>query len=77
MEEIAGAPIPPWRLHDLRRTAGTGMAASGVPVSTISQVLNHAEGGVTKIYNRFGYADEKREALRVWAERLDEILGRD
>jgi len=53
------------------------MATSGVPVSTISRVLNHAEGGVTKIYNRFGYADEKREALRVWAERLDEILGRD
>ncbi|MDC0360664.1 hypothetical protein OAN80_02615 [Alphaproteobacteria bacterium] len=48
-----------------------------MPVSTISRVLNHAEGGVTKIYNRFSYADEKREALRVWAERLDEILGRD
>ena len=51
------------------------MATSGVPVSTISRVLNHAEGGVTKIYNRFGYADEKREALRVWAERLDVNRG--
>ena len=30
------------------------MAALGVPVSTIRSVLNHAEGGVTKIYNRFG-----------------------
>jgi integrase len=75
MEEIAGTPIPPWRLHDLRRTAGTGMAASGVPVSTISRVLNHAEGGVTKIYNRFGYAEEKRLALEAWAGRIGEIVS--
>lgn len=47
MEEIAGTPIPQWRLHDLRRTGSTGMAVSGIPVSTISRVLNHAEGGVT------------------------------
>jgi integrase len=75
MEEIAGTPSPPWRLHDLRRTAGTGMAASGVPVSTISRVLNHAEGGVTKIYNRFGYAEEKRLALEAWAGRIGEIVS--
>ena len=49
------------------------MAAAGVPVSTISRVLNHAEGGVTKIYNRFGYADEKRQALDVWSQRLQTI----
>lgn len=77
MEEIAGTPIPPWRLHDLRRTAGTGMAASSVPASTISRVLNHAEGGVTKIYNRFSYADEKREALGRWAARLKQIVDTD
>ncbi len=75
MEEIAGVSVPPWRLHDLRRTAGTGMAASGVAVSTISRVLNHSEGGVTKIYNRFSYADEKRDALDRWALRLDAFIG--
>lgn len=69
--------IPTWRLHDLRRTAGTGMAAAGVPVSTISKVLNHAEGGVTKIYNRFAYSDQKRDALERWGRRLDNILGTD
>jgi integrase len=74
MEEIAGITVPPWRLHNLRRTAGTGMAASGVPVSTISRVLNHAEGGVTKIYNRFGYAEEKKVALNAWADRIGDIV---
>ena len=75
MEEIAGVAIPPWRLHDLRRTAGTGMAAAGVPVSTISRVLSHSEGGVTKIYNRFGYGEEKREALATWGDRLQGVVG--
>lgn len=77
MEEISGVEIPDWRLHDLRRTAGTGMAAVGVPVSTISRVLNHAEGGVTKIYNRFSYADEKRDALDRWGQRLMAIEEND
>ena len=67
--------IAPWRLHDLRRTAGTVMASVGVPVSTISRILNHSDGGVTKIYNRFSYADEKRDALDRWGQRLEDILG--
>ena len=75
MEAIAGQGITPWRIHDLRRTAGTGMAASGIPVSTISRVLNHAEGGVTQIYNRFTYSDEKRQALEKWEMYLRNILS--
>jgi len=51
-----------------------GMAALGVPVSTVSSVLNHAEGGVTKIYNRFGYAEEKCLALEAWADRINDIV---
>jgi hypothetical protein len=52
-----------------------GMAALGVPVSTISSVLNHGEGGVTKIYNCFSYAEEKRLALEAWADRVGEIVS--
>lgn len=59
-----------WRYHDLRRTAGTNMARLGVPVSTISRVLNHAEGGVTRIYARHSYLNEKREALQMWSASL-------
>jgi integrase len=66
-------PIAPWRLHDLRRTAGTGMARLGVPVGTISRVLNHAEGGVTKIYVRHGFLDEKRQALEAWGRHVERL----
>lgn len=63
-----------WRFHDLRRTAATGMAEMGVPPTTISRVLNHAEGGVTKIYNRHSYLSEKRQALNLWAQYVWSIL---
>lgn len=64
------------RGHDLRRTAASKMAELKVPESTISKVLNHTEGGVTSIYNRHAYLDEKAAAIQKWADHLDRILGR-
>jgi integrase len=71
-DKLAG--FDDWRLHDLRRTAGTGMARGGIATSTISRVLNHKEGGVTKIYNRYGYLDEKRHALETWARKVESLV---
>jgi integrase len=64
-----------WRIHDLRRTCATGLAELGVPVHTISRILNHAEGGVTKIYARYSYLPEKRRALELWASKVLEIVN--
>ncbi len=58
-----------WTLHDLRRTAATGMAKAGVPPHVVERLLNHVSGtfgGVAGVYNRFGYLDEMREALTAW-----------
>jgi integrase len=63
-----------WRIHDLRRTAATNMARLGIPVSTISKVLNHVSGGVTAIYNRHTYLPEKTEALEKWAAHITKLL---
>ena len=62
--------VTPWRLHDLRRTAASGMARMGIPVHIIEAVLNHRSGaisGVAAVYNRFNYMPEKRHALDAWA----------
>jgi integrase len=69
-----GTTLAGWRFHDLRRTAGTGLARLGVATSTISRVLNHQEGGVTRIYNRYGYLDEKRHALDAWARHVESLV---
>ena len=73
LDKLSG--VTGWRLHDLRRTAGTNMARLKVADSTISRVMNHAEGGVTRIYRRYGYLDEKRDALDKWSDRLATILS--
>jgi integrase len=64
------ATIPPWRLHDLRRTAATGMAGLGTPPHIVEAVLNHVSGaraGVAGVYNRAAYLPEREEALAAWA----------
>jgi integrase len=69
------AKIAPWRLHDLRRTCATHMAKLGTDRIVISKILNHAEGGVTGIYDRHARDPEKRIAMARWGERLQTIVG--
>ena len=78
MAELGGRKIPQFGLHDLRRTAASGMAELGVLPHVVEQVLNHQSGtfaGVAGVYNRFDYLAEKRDALERWAERVAEIAG--
>lgn len=68
-----GEPIPAFTLHDLRRTAATGMAGLGFPPHVVEAVLNHRSGtrrGVAGVYNRFSYAAEKAVALEAWSRRV-------
>lgn len=70
--------IPSWRLHDLRRTAATGMAEIGIAPHIVEAALNHVSGakaGVAGTYNRAAYAEEKRAALERWASHLEGIVS--
>jgi len=60
--------------HDLRRTAASLMAGAGVNRLVISRLLNHTEGGITKIYDRYSYDKEKRQALELWSRKLQSII---
>ena len=68
-----------WTVHDLRRTAITGMARLGVAPIVLGHVANHrttTKAGVTLgIYSHHDYASEKRQALELWAERVLEIIS--
>ncbi|MCJ2111928.1 tyrosine-type recombinase/integrase [Methylobacterium sp. E-025] len=68
----------PWVLHDLRRTAASGMARLGITLPVVEKVLNHTSGsfgGVAGIYQRHHFADEKRAALGAWAAHIETIIG--
>jgi integrase len=69
--------IPPWRLHDLRRTCATGMAELGIAPHIIEAVLNHVSGaraGVAGIYNRALHSAEKKAALERWAVHIHGLV---
>jgi len=68
LDELMGE-LPPWRLHDIRRTVATGMQKLRIPLEHTEAVLNHISGsraGIVGIYQRHDYADEKRRALETW-----------
>jgi integrase len=70
--------IPPWVIHDIRRSVATHMAELGVQPHVIEAVLNHVSGhkaGVAGIYNRASYSKEKREALAQWAKHIEGLVS--
>jgi integrase len=72
-----GTSIPEWTLHDLRRTAATGMAKLKISPHVTDKVLNHVSGtisGVAAIYNRFEYLDERRDALDAWSRHVGNLI---
>ncbi len=78
MEATLGEPVEPWRLHDLRRTAASGMASLGIAPHVVEAVLNHKSGtirGVASVYNRYSYRGEMLAALTAWSNRIREIAS--
>jgi integrase len=67
-----------WRMHDLRRTAATGLQRLGFRLEVIESALGHIGGsraGIVGIYQRHSFEPEKREALEAWG-RYVTLLGR-
>jgi integrase len=77
LDRIAG--VTEWAVHDLRRTAASGMARLGVSLVVIEKVLNHVSGslaGIVGVYQRHEFAEEKRAALQLWADYVVSLAGR-
>ena len=64
-----------FRFHDLRRTAASHMASAGVSRDVIGKILNHAETGVTAVYDRHSYDPQKKEALDAWGRALGAMVA--
>jgi integrase len=69
--------VTDWRIHDLRRTAATGLARAGADLPVIERALNHVSGsfgGIVGVYQQHKYADEVRAAMEAWANLLLAIV---
>jgi integrase len=69
-----GAPLAPWTLHDLRRTARSLMSRAGVPSDHAERCLGHVIGGIRGTYDRHNYAAEKATALAALARIISDIV---
>ena len=47
---LEAAGLPPRRFHDLRHSYGTAMAAAGVPMRTLQELMGHRDHATTLIY---------------------------
>ncbi|WP_416896325.1 MAG: tyrosine-type recombinase/integrase [Minwuia sp.] len=75
-DEGIEAPAP-WRTHDLRRTAASGMAGMGFGPHVVERVLNHvsgAQGGLVGVYQRHDYRKERRAALEAWGKHVAGLI---
>jgi len=73
---LAGS-VTKWVVHDLRRSAATGMAEIGIAPHIVEAVLNHHGGhraGVAGVYNRARYDREVTAALARWSEHITALV---
>lgn len=74
-----GEPIPPWRLHDIRRSVAVGLASIGVEIHVTEKILGHTSGpsskGIIAVYQQFEYAPQKRDALNRWSDRVESAVS--
>lgn len=71
-------PIGHFTIHDLRRTAASGMARCGTRIEVVERAQNRVSGrfrGVAGIYGRHDYADEIRRALEAWGALVEAIAS--
>ena len=78
LDALLSPDMPPWRLHDLRRTTASGMARLGINLPVIEKVLNHASGsfaGIVGVYQKHEFSEEKRRALDAWGGFVGGVAG--
>jgi integrase len=72
-----GKEFEPWRIHDLRRTAASGMARIGIALPVIERALNHVSGsfaGIVGVYQRHEFTAEKATAFNAWAGYITRLV---
>lgn len=66
--KVAGLPLEPFTVHDLRRTGSTLLNELGFNRDWIEKCLAHEDGRSSRsIYNKAEYAEQRRHMLQEWA----------
>ena len=73
-------PIDKFTTHDLRRTVATMLTELSIPLDLVAAILGHEAGGkntrtLVRHYVRTDMIERKIHALRLWNERLQDIVS--
>ena len=61
--------------HDLRRTAATIARRAGAARPDVKALLDHLQGDVTDVYDKYDMLQEKRQVVEILATELLRIIG--
>lgn len=67
--------LPDIRPYDWRRTGRTHLSSLGIRDEVAEAVLNHAKEDLKQTYNLYEFWAERKEALRVWHEKLARLCN--
>lgn len=73
--EELGQALPPFVLHDLRRTVRTRLASLRVSDLVAEMIIGHGRRGLQRVYDQHSYEPEMREALELWSARLMSVIA--
>ena len=66
--------VPPFTIHDLRRTASTVLHNNNFLSDAIEISLGHKILGIRGVYNAAEYADQRRPMLQWWSDYIDSLV---
>jgi integrase len=75
LDQLMG-DIPHWRVHDLRRTARTGLAKLRIPQEVAEKILNHSsKNKLDAVYNQYDYFEERKRAIYNWGNYVSSLVS--
>ncbi len=74
-EDARKVTLQPWRNHDLRRVVRSALSRLRVNPEVAEALLAHVQPGIKGTYNLYDFIDERRSALEVWGNYLQQITA--
>lgn len=71
---LALTDLPPFTVHDLRRTASTHLNEQGFHGDAIEACLNHTMRGVRGVYNKAKYEKERIDIMKKWSNYIFSVI---
>jgi len=60
--------------HDCRRSHGSAITGLGFGRDAMNRIQNHAEGGISSVYDRHQYADENKKIMEAVAAKFMSLI---